>query len=95
MDITEDLLSYLEKLSRLNLTKEEKKSVRKDLGAFLSYINMLNEVNTGDTEPISHTISMENVFREDLVTGIDQRDRLLAGAPAQKDGAFQVPRTVE
>ena len=36
-----------------------------------------------------------DVFREDVVTNGDDRDEILANAPAKKDGAFMVPKTVE
>ena len=95
MDITMDLISYLEKLGRIRLTEEEKERTRIDLSSILGYIDKLNELDTESVEPLSHAFPITNVFREDIVTNSDRRDAILSNAPAQKDGSFKVPKTVE
>ena len=70
-------------------------AAKKDMGRMLDYIDKLNELDTAQAEPMSHIFSMNNVFREDVVTNGDDRDRILQNAPEQKEGAFKVPRTVE
>ena len=44
---------------------------------------------------MSHVFSMNNVFRDDVVSNGDDRENILKNAPKQKDGAFKVPRTVD
>ena len=95
MDITVDLISYLEKLGRIRLTEEEKEKTRIDLSSILGYIDKLNELDTDSVEPLSHAFPITNVYREDVVTNGDRRDAILSNAPAQKDGSFKVPKTVE
>ena len=58
----------------------------------LDYIDKLNELDTSGVEPMSHVFPMNNVFREDVVTNGDERDKILLNAPEQKDGAFKVPK---
>lgn len=41
MQITSELISYLESLGRIRLTEEERKNSEKDLQDILSYINTL------------------------------------------------------
>lgn len=95
MEITMDLISYLEKLGRIRLTDEEKEKAIIDLSSILGYIDKLNELDTDSVEPLSHAFPITNVFREDEVTNSDRRDAILSNAPAQKDGSFKVPKTVE
>jgi len=95
MDITMDLISYLEKLGRIRLSDEEKEKARIDLSSILGYIDKLNELDTDSVEPLSHAFPITNVYREDVVTNGDRRDAILSNAPAQKDGSFKVPKTVE
>lgn len=95
MEITKDLIAYLETLGRIQLTEDEKEKVQTDLGAILNYIDKLNELDTNGVEPLSHAIPMTNVFREDIVTNSSMRDHILANAPDSKDGSFKVVRTVE
>jgi len=90
-----DLISYLEKLGRIRLTDEEKEKTRIDLSSILGYIDKLNELDTDSVEPLSHAFPITNVYREDVVTNGDRRDVILSNAPAQKDGSFKVPKTVE
>ena len=61
----------------------------------LDYVDKLNELDTDGIEPLSHTFSMGNVFREDVVTNGDDRDAMLDNAPKCKDGQYQVPKTVQ
>jgi len=95
MEITMELISYLEKLGRISLTEEEKEKTRIDLSSILGYIDKLNELDTDSVEPLSHAFPITNVFREDVVTNSDRRDIILSNAPDKKDGCFKVPKTVE
>ena len=61
----------------------------------LDYIDKLNELDTSVVEPLSHVFQVSNVFREDVVTNQDERERILKNAPARKDDSFKVPKTVE
>ena len=95
MEITSELVAYLEKLGRIRLSEEEKDKTKKDLGPILGYIDKLNELDTTNVEPLSHAFQMTNVFREDVVTNSDNREAILSNAPEQKNGSFLVPQTVE
>ena len=90
------LASNNEIIAEEHFTGEIKKEeAKKDMGRMLDYIDKLNELDTTGVEPMSHVFPVNNVFREDVVTNGDDRDEILANAPAKKDGAFMVPKTVE
>ena len=82
-------------LAKLELSPLEREEAKKDMGRMLDYIDKLNELDTAGVEPMVHVFSMNNVFREDVVTNKDDSDDILKNAPEKKDGAFKVPRTVE
>ena len=44
---------------------------------------------------MTHIFPVNNVFREDEEKDEWSRDEILENAPKQKDGFFQVPKTVE
>ena len=92
--IDNKIIEYVGILAKLNLSEEEKKKAGEDMSRMLEYIDKLNELDTEGVEPMSHVFPVHNVFREDVVTGTDQRDQILSNAPQQKDGAFKVPKTV-
>lgn len=93
--ISDDIIEYVGILAKLELNQEEKEQAKKDMESMLDYIDKLNELDTEDVIPMSHTFSVHNVFREDVVTNGDDRENMLSNAPEQKDGAYQVPKTVE
>lgn len=95
MEITTDLVKYLESLGRISLSPEEEEKTRKDLGDILAYIDKLNELDTKGVEPMSHAFGRSNVFREDEVSNGDLRDAILSNAPETKEGTILVPKTVE
>lgn len=95
MQITGELVKYLEKLGRIQLTPEQENATEKDLQEILSYMETLNELDTQGVEPLSHSFPVTNVFHEDEVIPSMNREALLANAPNQKDDCFQVPKTVE
>ena len=82
-------------LAKLSLTEEEKEKAKKDMQEMLDYVDKLDELDTSGVEPMSHIFGDNNVFREDVVTNGDDRDNMLKNAPAEKDGTYKVPRTVE
>ena len=93
--ISEETIDYVGILAKLFLTDEEKEQARSDMQKMLDYIDKLNELDTSDIEPMSHVFDFDNVFREDVVTNTDYRDNMLANAPQEYDGQYQVPKTVE
>lgn len=93
--ITDETIEYVEILAKLELSKEEKERAKNDMEHILNYIDKLNELDTEGVEPMSHIFPLNNVFREDIVTNGDERDRMLKNAPESKDGCFKVPKTIE
>jgi aspartyl-tRNA(Asn)/glutamyl-tRNA(Gln) amidotransferase subunit C len=93
--IDDNLITYVEELSRLRLSEEEKAETKEKLGDILRYIDKLAELDTAQVEAVSHPFSFTNVFRDDEVAQSFDREAILRNAPRQKDGCFQVPRTVE
>lgn len=93
--ISDETIEYVGILSKLELSDQEKEQAKNDMGRMLDYIDKLNELDTSQTEPMSHVFPVHNIFREDVVTNGNQRDEILVHAPEQKDGQFQVPKTVE
>lgn len=93
--ISDETIAYVGVLAKLELSEKEKEQAKKDMGRMLDYIDKLNELDTEGVEPMSHIFPVHNVFREDVVTNGDERDQIIANAPAKKEGCFLVPKTVE
>lgn len=91
--ISDETLEYVGILAKLELSGEEKEAARKDMESMLDYIDKLNELDTSGVEPLSHTFSMTNVFREDIVTNGDGHEASLSNAPSVVGQSFEVPKT--
>ena len=89
--ITDKTMDEIEILAKLHLTEEEKEKSRQDLQQMLDYVDMLNQLDTSDVEPLTHIFPIKNVFREDVVL---EKEELLKNAPKEKDGQFLVPKTI-
>ena len=52
------------------------------------------DIDTDGVEPLVNVLDIRNVFREDIPSKAISREELLANAPEQYDGYFQVPKTL-
>lgn len=95
MQITPDLIKYLESLARITLTEEQEKKVGTELQDILTYIDMLNELDTDGVEAMSHCFPVTNVMRDDVVEPSMTPDEITANSPESQDGCFVVPKTVD
>ena len=85
MQITPDLIKYLESLARIDLSEEEEKTVGAQLQDILTYIDMLNELDTEGVEAMSHSFPLNNVFRKDEVKPSMAPEEIVANAPETVD----------
>ncbi len=95
MTISKEQVLYVANLARLELDEQAVVQYAEQIGNILEYVNQLNEVDTQDVPPTSHALSLTNAFREDEAAGHMDRERALANAPRQEDGAFIVPKVIE
>jgi len=95
MKIDDKLIEYLENLSRLTLTVEEKEQAKIDLAGIIGYMAKLGELDTEGLPALSHPFAAGGRFREDKVTQSYEREQILANAPVKSEGYFQAPKTVE
>ncbi len=95
MKITENLMEYLEDLSKLKLSEKEKNEAKNELTELLNYMEHLSQVDTSSVENKRELLERNNCFREDVVTGEDRRSEILKNAPDAKGDYFRVLKAVE
>lgn len=95
MQITPELIKYLETLARIELNEKEEAKISAELQDILTYMDMLNELDTDGVEALSHAFPVTNVLRADEVKPSRPTEEILANAPYKQDGCFMVPKTVE
>lgn len=89
-------IEHIAKLSKLELTKDEKKLYSEQLSSVLDYVEQLSAVDTENVEPAANITGLSNVFREDAVeeSGVSHEE-IEKNAPEFKDGSFVVPGVFE
>ncbi|MFQ5692938.1 MAG: Asp-tRNA(Asn)/Glu-tRNA(Gln) amidotransferase subunit GatC [Nitrospinota bacterium] len=95
MKLTREQVEHVAELARLKFSDEELERFREQLGNILSYIDILNEADTEEVEPVTTVLPMENVFREDEVRSPLPREDFLSLAPAAAHGHYKVPKVIE
>ncbi len=93
--INENTLLKLAKLSRLELSEEEKTNLPDELNKILDWMNELNEIDTTNIEPLTHLTFEVNSFREDEVKNMLDHEKALLNAPKKDENYFIVPKVLE
>lgn len=93
--ISRDDVLNLALLSSLQLDEAEIDPLRDDSGRILSYVELLNELDTENVEPTYQVTDVSYVSRDDEVDtyGID-REALLSLAPSRSDNSIKVPKVL-
>ena len=96
IEITEEVVRHVAKLSRLSLNDKEVSSFKSQLSNILDYIAQLNEVDTEGVQPTPHVLSsMHNVFREDEVKPSLDPEEAISNAPEKEGTFFKVPSVIK
>ena len=89
-----DIRNY-ETIAMFDLAEDERQMLSERAGVLTENFSLLGSIETDDTEPLVSVLDLHTVLREDVSEKILTRDEILANAPEQYDGYFQVPGTLE
>jgi len=106
--IDDRTVAHVARLSRLELSDDERERFRAQLGSILEHfqsllaLDLAGEAPPGDLSPLAgngrldaHASEITNVLREDTVQPCLPLEDVLANAPASEDGCFVVPPVIE
>lgn len=95
MSVTEKEVQYIANLARLQLDNKEVKSFSDDMNKILGYMDLLNEVDTENVEPLEHVIDLESRLRKDEAKEPISHEDALKNAPDADSDYFRVPKVIE
>jgi aspartyl-tRNA(Asn)/glutamyl-tRNA(Gln) amidotransferase subunit C len=111
MKVTEKDVSYIADLANLELSAGERAGMVRDLNSILDYIEMLNELDTSNVDPMAQVSDRYGVdeskqgserfaysYREDVVEGLRKslsQKVALENAPDADGTFFRVPKVIE
>ena len=93
---TKEDLKTLEKLARIHLEEAGEERVLSNLKDILNYMEMLQEVDTEKTPPLTHVIkNMKAPLVEDEISDHLDTEAFLKGAPSRVGAFLKVPAVIE
>jgi aspartyl-tRNA(Asn)/glutamyl-tRNA(Gln) amidotransferase subunit C len=95
MKIDGSMIERVSTLARLSLTEQEKEEFTRQLSDIVSYVEKINELDTGSIEPADHIVPMRNVFRSDTPGASIGREEIERIAPDFDRGHIIVPPAIE
>ena len=95
MSIDKSDIKHLCNHSKLNLDEEEQSVFLSQMQSILEMIEELQEVDTGDIEPMAHPLQMTQRLRDDEVTEFNQRDKYQKNTESAEDGFYKVPKVID
>ena len=111
MKVTEKNVAYVAELANLELTQDERGRMLRDLNSILEYIDLLNELDTSEVQPMAQVSERHAMgetkqgsdrfayaLREDIHEGLRKslpHDEALQNAPDSDGVFFKVPKVIE
>jgi aspartyl-tRNA(Asn)/glutamyl-tRNA(Gln) amidotransferase subunit C len=92
--IQPDEVRTIAALARLRLSEAEIERMTHELDAILDYIDIVKNLDTGNTEPMTHAVPFDCPLRPDEPKPSLSVEEALQNAPRRHDAFFEVPRIV-
>jgi|WetSurMetagenome_2_1015567.scaffolds.fasta_scaffold1698624_1 aspartyl-tRNA(Asn)/glutamyl-tRNA(Gln) amidotransferase subunit C len=86
---------HVAELARLHLSDDEIAVMRGQLNAILEYMASLEELDVKNVKPTFYSVALQAPLRPDAIKPSLRHDEALRAAPAQKAGAFAVPKVMD
>lgn len=88
--LSKEQVLHIAKLAKLKLNSAEVAKFQKQLGEILSYMDILNELNTSEVKPTAQATGLENVLRKDKEGVYLTQEEALANTKSKHNGYFKV-----
>lgn len=95
MSLSPEEVRHAARLARLGLDEGEVARFAHQLSQILDYFQVLQELDTQEVPPTSHTLPLQNVVRDDEGAPSRRHDEVLANAPLREEGFFRVRAVLE
>ena len=89
-----DIKKY-ESAGMFDFADDEREQINRRAEALAESFKVLDGIDVQGVEPLVTVLDLNTVLREDVAEKVLTRDEIMANAPEQHDGYFQVPGTLE
>lgn len=94
MALTKEEVLKIAKLSKLSFNEEEIEKFQIELNDILGHIDMLNQIDTSEVEPLIYINDAVNNFREKDEKSSLKIEKVLLNAPESTENAIVVPKVI-
>ena len=95
MAIDKAKVKEIAKLARMKVADKDESELATELNQILDWIEQLDEVDTKDVLPVTSVTNEILSQRDDKVTNLDQKDKVLVNSPSDNLDFYVVPKVVE
>ena len=95
MSVSREDIAKVATLARIRVSEEEIPRVTESINEILALVDKMQQQDTSDIEPLANPHDATQQLREDIVTAVNERDKLLQNAPESENGLFLVPKVIE
>ena len=95
MQINDELIEYLEGLSKLSLSVQERAEISAQLQEFLEYTDMLSELDFAADSCADFLSAADNHLRPDEAQPSMPVEEIMKNAPKRQGDFFSVPKAIE
>ena len=95
MSVTQQDVEKVALLARLAISESDLPEVTDRFGRVLDLVDELNTIETESVVPMSNPHDMQQRLRPDTVPRANEREALMASAPASDQGYYLVPKVID
>lgn len=95
MSVDQATVRRIARLARIRISDNEVPKLEGELNHILGWIEMLEEVETDNVEPMTSVVDTSMRLRRDEVTDGGCSEQVTGNAPASDENFFLVPKVVE
>lgn len=95
MSLGKTEVEYISRLAQIEVREEDVDGVAAKLSNILDLFTQMEAADTQDVEPMAHPLDAVQRFRADVVTEVDQHEKLQAIAPSVEQAHYLVPQVIE
>jgi len=94
MKITNEIIDKVAGLAKLEFKGEEQEAIKKDMERILTFMDLLNEVDTEGVEPLKYVTEGIMDLRKDEARIDITKVEALENAPSKDSDYFKVPKVL-
>jgi len=95
MSLSSEEVKQIAFLARLSIKEENIEQYSQDLSKIFGLVEQMNAAATDDIKPMAHPQDAMQRLRDDVVTEVNQREKLMSNAPLTEAGLFLVPKVLD